>query len=159
MYTWSVDPENSPCSSPAMLTYPALKTHTLNLLSAFQTLDLFPQTLEKTELATCYSAGWLIQGERKGSSGVELFLWKLSFQKHFCIENEGFLWSISAVLYFHGLTQAKRQPLRSHFQIWFNSQRQYPNLHPGMKSKQSVAQNTSFKKAWSAASNSMPPQL
>lgn len=91
MYTWSVDPENSPRSAPAMLAYPALKTWTLNLLSALQKPDLFPQTLQETELATCYSAGWLVQGERKGSSGVELFVWELSFQKYFCIENEGFM--------------------------------------------------------------------
>lgn len=50
MYTWLVDPENSAYSSPAMLTYPVLKTKQ-NLLSAFQTLDLSTQTLEKTELA------------------------------------------------------------------------------------------------------------
>lgn len=43
---------------------------------------------------------------------------------------------------------SKAQPLRSHFQIWFNSERQYPNLHPGMKWKQSTAQTASFKKAW-----------
>jgi len=91
MYTCSVDPENSPHSSPGMLTYPALKTHTVSLLSAFQILDLSTETLEETKLAACYSAGWLVQGERKRSPGVKLFLWKLPFQKHFCIEHGGFL--------------------------------------------------------------------
>lgn len=113
------------------------------------TLNIFPQILEETELANCSSVGWLVQ--RKGSSEVVFFLWKLCFQKQFCIEHEGFLWSISAVLSFHGLTQAEGQHLESRFHLWLNGQRQYPNLHPGMKSKQSVAQTTSFKKGWSAS--------
>lgn len=62
----------------------------------------------------------------------------LPFQKYFCTENRGFLNTMWAVLYFHGLTQAKGQALRSHFHIRFKftGQRQYPKLHPGMKSKQ-----------------------
>lgn len=114
-------------------------------------MNIFPQTLEETELANRYSAGWLVQDERKGGSEFVLFLRKLYFQKHFYIEHEGFLWSISAVLSFHCLTQAEGQPLKSLFHIWLNGQRQYPNLHPGMKSKQSVAQTTSFNKGWSAS--------
>lgn len=57
------------------------------------------------------------------------------------------------VFHFHGLTQAKGQPLRSFFPIWceFNGKRQYPNLHPGMKWKQSIAQTASFKMAWPAS--------
>lgn len=146
MYTWTVDPGNFPCPSPATLTYPSLKSHALN----FQLFRPLKHWRKHNWIPVAPQVVWF-KMRGKESSGVELFLWKLTFQKHICIENEGFLWNILAVLYFLGLTQAKRQPLRSHFQIWPNSQRQYPNLHPGMKLKQNIAQNASCKKAWSAS--------
>lgn len=78
---------------------------------------------------------------------------EIDFPEEFLHRKWGVPMKYLRVCLFHGLTQAKVQPLRSHFQTWckFNGEIQYPNLHPGMKWKQSIAQSASFKKAWPAS--------
>lgn len=55
-----------------MLTFPALKTKQ-NLLSAFQTLDLSTQTLEKTELADIILQVRYFKVKGKGALGFISF--------------------------------------------------------------------------------------